>query len=122
MTGREKATSFNQSPNPVIPHPPPRYTATMSDPAPNDQAADLRHALLTILGQTDALSPKPMTARELAERLGTPESESAIERCCRALHAEGLIDAFHEPYIASRYLITRAGRDVVEMDPGSGPG
>ena len=80
---------------------------------PDQPAADLRHALLTILSKADALSPKPMTARELAEALGMPDAESAIERCCRALHADGLVDAFHEPYIASRYLIARAGREAV---------
>lgn len=83
-----------------------------NDPAPNDAAADLRRALLTLMGEADALSPKPMTARALAEALGMPEAESAIERCCRALHKDGLVDAFHEPYIASRYFITRAGREA----------
>ena len=50
---------------------------------------DLPRLLLAALAASDALAPLAMSA----------------------LHEDGLVDAFHEPYIASRYQITRKGRD-----------
>jgi DNA-binding Lrp family transcriptional regulator len=77
--------------------------------------SDLDRAILTILAEGDPLTPVVMTARELAGMLNDRD-ESAIERRLRALHADGRVEAFHEPYIASRYRISRAGRDAARND------
>ncbi len=72
----------------------------------------LTQPILALLAEGDPLSPVVMTAREVAEKTGLAD-ESAIERRLRALNADGLVEAFHEPYIASRYRISRAGRDAM---------
>ncbi len=72
---------------------------------------DLPRLLLAALAASDALAPRAMGARDLAAQPSIAADEFAIERALRALHEDGLVDAFHEPYIASRYQITRKGRD-----------
>jgi len=73
----------------------------------------LLRALLSLLAETDSLSPKAMTARELCAKLDSADSESIVERTLREMNRDGLVDAFHEPYIAPRYLISRQGREAL---------
>lgn len=83
--------------------------------SPDDPSSDdaLRRALLRLLAETDALTPRATTARELHGRLANVAAdEPGVERCLRAMAADGLVDAFHEPYIPSRYQITRKGREA----------
>ena len=83
-------------------------------------------AILSGLAAVDVFASKPASARDIRERLfgdaasdDTPTQES-VERTLRDLHAAGLVDAFHEPYIHPRYLINRAGREhMIEPAHGS---
>jgi DNA-binding PadR family transcriptional regulator len=56
-----------------------------------------------------------MTTHELCAKLDTKldgaTADSTIERTLREMQAGGLVDGFHEPYIAPRYQITKKGRE-----------